>query len=112
MANGFPVWRMGQMQRTDPARGSSQRPGATMGNVQRPQPAQPVPAAIPTPEPEPPREVHREEKKEPPRGAGLPILPEGFKLDRDTLLLLALAWLLWQEQADKRLILALIYILL
>ncbi len=101
---------MGQMQRND------RRPGMQGINVQRPQPVtQPAPPVpVPMPEPEPQRETakeaQKEAKKEAQRGSGL--LPEGFRLDRDTLLLLALAWLLWQEQADKRLILALIYILL
>ena len=34
------------------------------------------------------------------------------RLDGETLLLLAILWMLWQEKADRRLLLALAYILL
>ena len=99
MANGFPVWRMGQMQRrqTDAAQSSRQPAPA-------PPPAPPPPTA---PAHEKPPHHGTESKQN-----ALPFLPEGLRLDRDTLLLLGLAWLLWQEKADKRLLLALLYILM
>lgn len=125
MANGFPVWSMGQMQRRTAANQmprqtagqtystnstSSTHSPNSIGSTVPTASADPAPPAYtaPPPPPEPP-------KSEPPeRSAGksapLPFLPEGLRLDRDTLLLLALAYLLWQEKADKRLILALVYI--
>ena len=40
-------------------------------------------------------------------------LPERLKrMDGETLLLLALLWLLWQDKADRKLLLALVYVLL
>lgn len=38
--------------------------------------------------------------------------PFPFKTDNDTFIILALLWLLWNEKADSKLLLALIYILL
>ena len=59
----------------------------------------------------PPSEKHPEQK------AVSPLPPELFALterlrhpDGETLLLLALLWLLWQEKADRKLLLALAYI--
>ena len=84
MANGFPIRNM---RRTpEPHRAK-----------QVPPPEPPPPEAAPRPEP-----------------AGL---PGGLRIsellhDRDSLLLLWLLWLLYQEQADQKLLLALLYILL
>ena len=62
--------------------------------------------------------------REPPPDCEKPLLPPELtallhafperlkRLDGETLLLLGLLWMLWQEKADRRLLLALLYIML
>lgn len=105
MANGFPVWSMGQMRRqsgqTVPPRWEMYRMPQTPPR-REPPPERPEPVRIPDtvqiPKPEP---------KDAPAS-----LLKGIPLDGDSLLLLALIWLLRKEDADRRLLLALLYILL
>ena len=93
MANGFPVRNM----RRSTASGRSVPP--------------PPPVHIPPPPPPPPPEPAPKPPENP--GLRLPFLSgEGLTLDRDTLLILGLLWLLYQEHADPKLLLALAYILL
>ena len=111
MANRFPVFSMGQMQRQrSPASASPPRMPAS-AQPAAPPPVSPPPPPVPTPPPPPvsPPPVRQEHTARPNL---LSLLPEGLHADRDTLLLIALAWLLWQEKADRRLILALLYILM
>lgn len=91
MANGFPIRNMRQ---------TVQRGQAP----QRPQMPPPAPSPPPAPEPEA-------------AGGNRTLLSllrsgDGLHADKDTLLLLALLWLLWRDRADEKLLLALIYILL
>ena len=76
-------------------------------NTSRPQPA-PLPLPFPVPDPAP------QEK------ANAPAMPQMLRdltgrlqhMDAETILLLALLWMLWQEKANPRLLLALAYIAL
>lgn len=68
--------------------------------------AEPAPAPEPRPIPKPPSRPHRES------GPLIPKLLESFKTDGDLPLILGLLLLLIGEGADKKLLFALIYILL
>lgn len=96
----------------------------TRSGQQRPH-AQTAPAAPPAPPKSPPEPlrlppppVHHPEPQAsiPPRPAvppALNALTDRLRhMDGETLLLLALLWLLWQEHADPKLLLALAYIAL
>ena len=89
------------------------------------QSACPKPAPSPVPPPKPPFPPCRPEKPcpqalpkpEAPSNDPLTPLLSSFSdrlrhMDSETMLLLALLWLLWQENADRRLLLALAYIVL
>ena len=76
-------------------------------NTPRPQPA-PLPLPFPMPDPAP------QEKS---NASAMPQMLRDLTgrlqhMDAETLLLLALLWILWQEKANSRLLLALAYIAL
>lgn len=77
------------------------------------------PSKQPEPEPEPLPELPPESPQKPPAGADTQLRDAISSLtDRirhtepETMLLLALLWILWQEHADRKLLLALAYIIL
>ncbi|MBP0976234.1 MAG: hypothetical protein J6S92_10725 [Oscillospiraceae bacterium] len=84
MANSIPVWCM-RSSRCDPPQEQS------------------VPCDVPP--------VHTPQPEHPAPDAVTALTARLRQTDPETLLLLALLWLLWQEHADRRLILALAYII-
>lgn len=95
MAMGFPVRNMGRMQQGQHTQQTVHRAPEPVRRAASPPPAAPEPAAASPP----PQSL---------RG----LLPDGLRLDRDTLLLLGLLLLLRREHTDQKLLLALLYILL
>ncbi|MBR5405783.1 MAG: hypothetical protein K6E36_01280 [Oscillospiraceae bacterium] len=91
MAIGFPVRNMGRMQQN---RQQTVHRTAEPAAPPVPPPAASAPSAAPLPQSL--------------RG----LLPDGLHLDRDTLLILGILLLLYREHTDKKLLLALLYILL
>ena len=57
------------------------------------------------------RDIPRSAPETPKNGLSLPFL-DGFKIDRDTTLILGLLLILWSEKSDRYLLFALLYILL
>ena len=99
MANSGPMWWM---------RGNTSRPQRPPETVCPPPapPPVPAPAASLPPPPEPPQQ-------HPAVSAMLQSLTQQLRhADSETLLLIGLLWLLYQDRADSKLLLALAYILL
>lgn len=92
MANSIPMWWM-------------------CSNPSHPQ-RKPVSPCTPPDLPPPPEPNAPSPQKEPSFQRTIAALTERFRrTDSETLLLLALLWLLWQEHADRKLLLALAYII-
>ena len=100
-------------------------PRYTAGQPDRrtpPPPPAPEPSTLSPPAPPSPKsapaeasqEQHKEtENRLPELSALMTDLPARIaRLDGETLLLLGILWMLWQEKADRRLLIALAYILL
>ena len=92
------------------------QPEPESGRYAPPPPRRREPPAAPVPEPQEPEIPPFAPQKPllPPELAGLLTdLPDRLRrMDGETLLLLALLWMLWQDKADRKLLLALCYILL
>lgn len=118
MANQAPMWWM-RGGHAPSSRPPQQRPPRLVPHVSPSPPPPPSPPPAPPPEkPLPPVPLPPQESVPPPPPR--PMLPPAAAaladrlrhMDGETLLLLALLWLLWQEHADPKLLLALAYIAL
>ena len=109
------------------------QPEPESGRYAPPPPRRQEPPAAPVPEPQEPeippfagfpQRDRRDSAGEKQPAAQKPLLPPELaglltdlpdrlrRMDGETLLLLALLWMLWQDKADRKLLLALCYILL
>ena len=59
--------------------------------------------------PSPPQNLFQEKKSPPPEN---PLSSIFSSFDNDKIIILALLWILWNEKADQKLLLALLYLLL
>ncbi|MBR3269191.1 MAG: hypothetical protein IKI58_10790 [Oscillospiraceae bacterium] len=98
MENSGPMWWM---------RRNTCSTGNKQDTCKQEHPVPPLPAPPPLPESAP--DMHARN----PSGISLQFLTERLRhSDSETLLLLGLIWLLYQDRADSKLLLALVYILL
>lgn len=104
MPNQAPMWWM----RSGPQR--QQQPSPPPPPLHEPPPAPlPEPPQLPPPV-QPPSPPRHDAPRAPVPPAVSALTDRLRRMDGETILLLALLWLLWQEHADPKLLLALAYI--